>query len=457
MSNIENDVPDLSSLPDRSERALRTRPAATVFVHMGFVYTENEEYAELVGVFTRELVRMQQGLIKLWESMNELDGHAITAWMLLNDGERLRHLNKEFEGSFMYVVGRQDARGLVPEITTSALSKQNGKAFLDFVEHCVKGNQGVAVNTAYYHHSVWWDEAFEGLSQSFLEGLDERAYEIMTIQRNTFITKYMLYAGISVLRDPEEGSAGTAVATDMMENNPHMARSVARSLAICDSRRGWEEIHVVWPVKIEAGLPYTLLLCRIPARSLAQPQTKLWKVAKELRGTIHDPFWFDPNVSDMLRNIPSASDGSITMAELGFPNSNHTRPYSSALQRQINLLTTDRDADYFLFDEMDRPIRFTIEDSLLKMNFRIARTEVLSVNNPKGVDTLAEHVIKIMAKKSGLSKAGIIAQFTKEYECDVAGRLAELEKTHIRNPEVTVLESLTQIITDFPTSNGTPV
>lgn len=166
-------------------------------------------------------------------------------------------------------------------------------------------------------------------------------------------------------------------------------------------------------------------------------------------GTIHDPFWFQPGVPDTLRNLPTDSNGNVTMSTLGFGNPAYTPSYSAALQRQVNLLTADKDADYFLFDGLDRPVRFVIHDRPLKMNFRLTRTEVLSSDDPNGVEVLVEYIIKMMGHKPGLSRDRIIAQFSKEYERDVVGKLDYLESTHAGNPGVTVLESLSRSMTDF--------
>jgi hypothetical protein len=71
------------------------------------------------------------------------------------------------------------------------------------------------------------------------------------------------------------------------------------------------------------------------------------------------------------------------MASLGFGSPAHAALYSPALQRQVALLTVDKMADYFLFDEMDRPIRFAIKEQMVKMGFRVIRGHALSSSPPQ--------------------------------------------------------------------------
>jgi hypothetical protein len=87
------------------------------------------------------------------------------------------------------------------------------------------------------------------------------------------------------------------------------------------------------------------------------------RIAKKLPGTIHDPNWFQPDVPEEIRlDLPSTSNGFDQMASLGFGSPARAALYSAALQRQVALLTVDKMADYFLFDEMDRPIRFATKE-----------------------------------------------------------------------------------------------
>lgn len=170
------------------------------------------------------------------------------------------------------------------------------------------------------------------------------------------------------------------------------------------------------------------------------------KIAKKLPGTIHDPFWFQPDVPDGFRHLGGKGDLEVT--SIGFGDPARTPTYSAALRRQVSLLTADKKADYFLFDEMDRPVRFEITNSMLKTFFRIARTEALSSDKANTVEGLLELIIKVMGQKPGLSRQGIIAQFAKEYERDVARNLAIIERSR-EGSGLTTLENMSQAISSF--------
>jgi hypothetical protein len=166
------------------EKALRTRTAAVVFTHMAVPGN-----SEFVPIFMEDMVGRQKSLVGLWARWNKLGiDHFITAWLLLDDKERKRHLMKGFEDSFPHVVGSQDARALAPEITTTALLKRNGKAFIEFLEGYVKAKD-VGNGEPYFYPSEWWDKALEGVSESVMEKLDEHSYPFIAINRDDFISE----------------------------------------------------------------------------------------------------------------------------------------------------------------------------------------------------------------------------------------------------------------------------
>jgi hypothetical protein len=107
------------------------------------------------------------------------------------------------------------------------------------------------------------------------------------------------------------------------------------------------------------------------------------KVAKRLPGTIHDHFWQYP-VPDTIRHVQPSPDGTAAVADLGFGVLHPSRTYSPALQRQISLLEGDRGADYFLFDDFDRLIRFMIYQSLMKLCLRTTRARAIYEATPIG-------------------------------------------------------------------------
>jgi hypothetical protein len=97
------------------------------------------------------------------------------------------------------------------------------------------------------------------------------------------------------------------------------------------------------------------------------------------------------------------------------------------------LLTADKDTDYFLFDEEDRPIRFVLHDPLMKMTFRNIRSGILSSSEEEGLEAIAEHLIKVMGQKPGLSRERILGQLESEYGGDIATKVAKWEKFATEN------------------------
>ena len=123
----------------------------------------------------------------------------------------------------------------------------------------------------------------------------------------------------------------------------------------------------------------------------------------------------------------------ISLDSIGFANPNIPLSYAPALQRQVDLLTADKTADYFLFDDTDSPVRVVIHDHWMKMAFRTLRTDSLSANEKHGLEALAEYLIKIMGEKPGLSRGRILEQLEREYGGDVAEKVAQFEQMSVMN------------------------
>lgn len=113
---------------------------------------------------------------------------------------------------------------------------------------------------------------------------------------------------------------------------------------------------------------------------------------------------------------------------MGFATPDPTHPRSLALQRQISLLTGDVEADYFLFDEVQRPIRVEVPSSFLRLTFRTMRGDAMSARSQKGIEVIAEYLLKRMADHPGLSRERILQQFSEEYGEDVIESVLEFEK-----------------------------
>jgi len=175
------------------------------------------------------------------------------------------------------------------------------------------------------------------------------------------------------------------------------------------------------------------------------------KVSKKLSGTVHDPFWAFPDMPDHLRHVPDIQDGGIPVSSVGFPAPNSQREYSQALQRQLALINADKEADYFLFDDNDCPVRVVLHDMWMKMIFRILRSDILSSSGLNGLGVIAEYLIKVMGRKPGLSRETILSQLEKEYGSDVVPRVAEWERKAVVNgfQGGTFLESMSKGLMAF--------
>jgi hypothetical protein len=171
------------------------------------------------------------------------------------------------------------------------------------------------------------------------------------------------------------------------------------------------------------------------------------KPMKQLTGTIRDRYWKYPSLPEYAREIPVDPTGNVHITSLGFGKPHPSRPHSPALQRQVSLLNGDRYADYFLFDELDRPIRFMIGDMCTKISFRSIRSEALSSasGSAKGLAAIGEYLIKMMEHKPGLSRERILAQLSREYLEDVAEAVAEWEQSTTKqehSPGTTFMEAM---------------
>ena len=171
------------------------------------------------------------------------------------------------------------------------------------------------------------------------------------------------------------------------------------------------------------------------------------KVSKKLPGTAQDPNWAYSCLPDHFRNAiqPSESPGGVK--NLGFGTPHPSRPHSPALQLQMELLTAAKDVDYFIFDDSERPIPFVLEHTWAKMMFRILRTSATSTVETKGLEAIAECLVKEMGEMPGLSRERILAQLQREYQVDVEKMVTNFMKRAELNgypPGTTFLEIMTK-------------
>jgi hypothetical protein len=169
------------------------------------------------------------------------------------------------------------------------------------------------------------------------------------------------------------------------------------------------------------------------------------KISKKLKGTVNDPFWKYPTAPDYIYDLPINENKTILPTSLGFGTPHPSRPHSQALQRQLSLLAGDKDVDYFLFDEVQRPIRFVLPDGWTKIAFRLMRTDALSTQKQTGLRAIGEYLLKTMSNHPGLSRTLILAQLGREYGEDAVVEIKEFEKLAVKNgykPGTTFLDRI---------------
>jgi hypothetical protein len=176
------------------------------------------------------------------------------------------------------------------------------------------------------------------------------------------------------------------------------------------------------------------------------------KIAKKLPGTIHDPFWAYPTLSNAVyvARTAKARGDDLPVTGLGFGTPHPSCPHSPALQRQVALLEGNRDVDYFLFDQTDRPVHIVINEKPIKACFRMLRSEAMFAAKQSGVEAMVEHLIKATAGGPEFSRATILEQFEREYGGDMAAKMAAFEAKGVENghePGRTFVETLSASLT----------
>jgi hypothetical protein len=194
-----------------------------------------------------EVLRIQTCAVELWEKMLQ-KGHFVTAWLLLEEGERKRHLLKGMEEACQNSSWHQDARALCPDIRIHPMLKQRGRAFTDFLNAYKEGKKGVGHRALYFVTSEWWEKAEQDIPQSLLGKFVESTFALMTLHRNEFICKpvnvhwqlqwltsflarFLLHSVMSVVQDLTHGSAGMNPVIDFMQTKGSFANAWSQTLA----------------------------------------------------------------------------------------------------------------------------------------------------------------------------------------------------------------------------------
>jgi hypothetical protein len=171
------------------EKALRTLSSIDVYrtlsFNLGGPGEDLSQFSEAIQEFKKKIYKDQEVLGELWDD-TKLQPHICTAWPLLEEGERQRHLFNGFKESCKHVFAGQDSRAFCPEITLSAMLRRMGHGFIDFLNHYWDGKKEAGVGNVYLLPSEWWDKVVEDLPQPLSEP-DQLSFELLTLFRNEFI------------------------------------------------------------------------------------------------------------------------------------------------------------------------------------------------------------------------------------------------------------------------------
>lgn len=184
------------------------------------------------------------------------------------------------------------------------------------------------------------------------------------------------------------------------------------------------------------------------------------KTAKKLRGTVHDPLWRMADAPDhLLDSLNPTPDGAIFASEVGFSDPTRAGGHSDALRRQTAFLDRDRDADYYLFDERGRPVRFEISEvdtPYTKLVFRLSRADVFisPPMPPRAIEAIAEHLIQYAAQIPGLNRRRILAQLSLEYGMDVEEKLVAFQQLNLGKGQRLPSESFVDFVGNDMLNSG---
>ncbi|KAH7920637.1 hypothetical protein BV22DRAFT_1020841 [Leucogyrophana mollusca] len=381
-------------------------------------------------------------------------------WLLLDDNERKKCLLEGLVEASKRAFWDEDGRAVCPELTITSLLKKRGNAFLKFLQ-LFKDTQKSADTIPFAVPSEWWDHALDDVDKP-LSSKDKFMHTLLTSSRNDFICHFILQAIKAISRDIVDESEGTKPIVDAMESCrgsgladgwPHIIENLRdKPIIRCENcEKSAEELGTgvrfmvcaICKTKMNLNIHYCSK--QAPFRSICRPVTHVfarncqkedWKRhkahcgkegSKRIPGTAGDCAWRIPSslLPDYLRDSLNTGDH-FEVTNLGPGKPRFRR--SSALQRQVSMLETDKDADYILFSSSGEPVRFVVDDPWMKLTFRSMRATAMSDARQMGVGPMAEYLIKVMNGYPGLSREIMLRQFVDEYGPDARAEVVQSER-----------------------------
>jgi len=286
-------------------------------------------------------------------------------------------------------------------------------------------------------HSDWWDAAVKNLDVPLSDDV-RFTYEQLTLQRNEFITAFILHSLVSIVRElnfmspianllKSEGFFSSSawvpinMSTIASSSNPN-ATPVRCTYCTGSSEELGRRLTFMRCTRCKSQASVEVCYCSRPC------QRADWKTHKPHCG---QPKPASPNTGDRVWRHWTIKLKKSAFANLKRRNvtctakcANPERPLSSNLERQVALLKEDGDADYFFFDERDRPVPFVMpgQDFVMRENFYFFQEECMFGAEMRGLDVMAEYMVKVMGElgEPGLSAERMMRQMSGEYGVDVA-------------------------------------
>ena len=169
------------------EKALKTLSASKVYTTMSGLFKGDETDLEMVDRLKHKVASLQDKTVELWGE----DKTFVVAWQLLSDEEHKHYLLNGIWDACKMASCKQDSRVFCPDVTTTAMAKGKGKAFIDSVIDFYTHKSRVGEGNTYSIPSPWWDDAVKDLPQP-LEGRDKTAFLYLTLLRDEFMGRFFI-------------------------------------------------------------------------------------------------------------------------------------------------------------------------------------------------------------------------------------------------------------------------
>ncbi|RDB20601.1 hypothetical protein Hypma_012235 [Hypsizygus marmoreus] len=431
---------------EKAHRLISATPPTEFFEilrsYLSIFHTYTENTAQAVQDLRQEVHKLQSTTADLYDDLDK-HGPFRTAWILLVDSERRRHIHNGLQEACRASDWGQDARLLCPEITLNKIATDMGRAFITFLDSYRQGVKG-ADPDIYFLPNEWWGKVVDRSNEPTTE-LMSTIFTHLNLLRSQFIALFTFSTGMSVFQDLSFGSPGMDPVTQVIRSDPFFADSISQQLENARSKPILRCENCTKSPDMIEGNP-RFMMCSVCKSKLdfvvhycsQACQKEDWrrhkkhcgkaKVSKKLPGTINDPFWMEPDMSDSARNLPFTQTGQLAAWEMGFEFPHPLPAYSPALQRQISLWAGDKHVDYFLFDELDRPIPIYVHPTSLQLFFRLNRSVMVSLDPEAGVKLVGEYLLKKISNHPRLSRECILNQLGREFGEDMKGKIIAFEE-----------------------------